>query len=89
MGLTLAHPAHSHVPAREVRVSVHCEPLPSCSDALAASGFEFAAARFEYCTVSAPSEPPYLRCARGTDRCMWPSITLLRGTCMLRALRQS
>ena len=29
MGLTLGHPAHPHVRAREVRVSVHCEPLPS------------------------------------------------------------
>jgi hypothetical protein len=29
MGLTLAHPAHPHARAREVRVSLNCEPLPS------------------------------------------------------------
>jgi hypothetical protein len=95
MGLTLAHPAHSNVRAREVRVSVHCEPLPSRCDAslppqCAALGFESAAAaRFEYCAVSAPREAAYLRCARGTHRSMLSSAAWLRGTCVLRALRQS
>jgi hypothetical protein len=96
---------HSHVRARKaraharVRMSVHCEPLPSRSDAslvdftlaphCAALGFEFAAARFEYCAGSAPSEAASLQCARGTDRCMVSSASWLRGSCMLRSLRKS
>ena len=84
------HAAHSHVRARKararahVRMSVHCEPLPSRSDAslaphCAALGFEFAAARFECCADSAPSEAAHLRCARGTDR--WHGVCRLPSNC--------
>ena len=94
------HAAHSQARARKararvpVRMSVHCEPLPSCSGASlaphsAALGFEFAAARLEYCADSASSEAAYLRFAGGTDGCMLSSIALLRGTCVLRSPRQS
>jgi hypothetical protein len=93
MGHTLAHPAHSNVRAREVRVSVQCEPLPSRSDASlaphGAASFEPAAARFEYCAGSAPHEAAYLQCARGTDSCMLSFTSLLRGSCVSSSLRQS
>jgi hypothetical protein len=100
--LTLAHPAHSRsaltraceegacaCTCAHVDMSVHCEPLPSRSDAslarhCAALGFESAAKKFEYCADSAPSAAAYLRCARGTHRSMLSSTSLLRGTCTLR-----
>jgi hypothetical protein len=62
-----------------VGVCVHCQQLPSGSDAsevaaavafraasakLSAAGFEFSIERFEFCAISAPIEAAYLRCAR-------------------------
>ncbi len=103
MGLTLAHPAHSVLTraceegARahaRVRASVHGEPLPSRRDAslaphCAALGFEVAAARFEYCAVSAPREAAHLRWheVRTGVWCLPSHGCVARA--MLRSLRQS
>ena len=63
-----------------VRVSVHCEPLPSCRDA---SDFPVA---FTLAPHSAPIEAAYLRCAQGTHRWQWCTLShccLARACCAL------